>query len=751
MIPKVIHTYWFTKNPKNKLPEQFRKNIEKWKEDNPEYTVKVWSLSDWDTKSYSFAKECLEAGIYSYDYLKNLFKFWVLYYHGGFFLDHDSSISVSLDTINTGENLIFIEKDNYEISGKLLGGVKEHPVFKKILNIYKNKTWIKPDNSLNLYSEEIFLGEELIKVGYNYIDSPRRVKDAKLYKETEINIVSKSHLEKPRISVVIPVWNSEKYLRECIDSVLGQDYQNFEVICVDDGSTDRSEVIIKSYKDDRVVYISKKHSGIVDSLNIGIRRAQGDYIARFDSDDVMLPGRLSHQEKYMEDHPGIDILGSGFQWGNGKEVPEFWRCPERRVKLTDFSIGNIISHPTVFMKKESISKLPYLYENYFQGCEDYKLWHHAIKHGLSIHTEPTPVIIYRQHNNQVTQGEDYCKEINVYTNRVKRMYYGYKSEKANPELSCIIPFQNEGSEVERTVANIRGTAGANVEIILVNDASTDGYDYSWIADAYDCKYVENSVNHGVAGSRNRGVLECNTEYFLLLDAHMRFYDDNWHERLLRELKNNPGCIISTNTIIFTYDELTGLYKNEDAKEGKTNFGSFGAYINMKDPGWEFTAKWTGEILPGEKGELIQIPCCLGAVYSTSRSFWYKIGGLNGLMKYGLDEPLISIKTWLSGGKVLMFKNWGVGHLYRGKSPYSIPLKHLDQNQIYLINLFSKNQEQIDKYEGNLKNRLGEKRFEKAKNIFNENYKSFKDFKDYFYGEVAKYDFDWFINNINKVS
>ena len=90
----------------------------------------------------------------------------------------------------------------------------------------------------------------------------------------------------------MPVYNGEKYLKECIDSVLNQTFTDFEFIIIDDGSTDNTESIIKSYTDDRIIYIKKKHDGISEALNLGIRRAIGLYIARMDADDIMYPNRL---------------------------------------------------------------------------------------------------------------------------------------------------------------------------------------------------------------------------------------------------------------------------------------------------------------------------------------------------------------------------------------------------------------------------------------------------------------------------
>ena len=103
---------------------------------------------------------------------------------------------------------------------------------------------------------------------------------------------------------------------------------------------------------------------------------------------------------------------------------------------------------------------------------------------------------------------------------------------------------------------------------------------------------------------------------------------------------------------------------------------------------------------------------------------------------------------MSGGKVLLFKDWGVGHLYRGKSPYEVPLSHLDQNQIYLINLFTESPEEIKRLEKNLEERVGKFRFNLAMEEFKSHLPEFTKFKDYFYEKVAKKSLGWFLENIN---
>ena len=764
MIPKVIHTCWFTKKKDFILSDKIKKCIESWKTHCTDYEIKIWTIEDWpEMKEIPHAKSCWEAGVASYAYLSNIFRFWVLYNHGGFYVEADVLLKKSLnDFLN--DTVVLGEINPNEISGNLMGSIKNHPLMKRLFDKTSEKIWINKDQSLNLYHDTGFLGEQVKEFG---CDFPVGIKEKMIFKDISIypknyfvptrecdgiyscHLGTLSHYRK--LSIIMPVYNSEKYLKEAIDSILLQDFTDYELLCIDDGSTDSSSDIIKSYDDDRIVYIKKEHSGIVDSLNIGIRRSIGLYIVRMDSDDIMLPGRLEHQYSYMKNHPDVDILSSGFQWGNGKETPEYWRPRDRYIQLRDFIVGNVLAHPAVIFKRNSILSLPYFYENYFQGCEDYKLWSHALLHGLTIKTEPTPVIIYRQHEGQETEKKDYHSIVNPLVEQVKRMYTGYKNEKPESiDLTCIIPFQNEGSEIERTVANIRGTAGAGVKIMLINDASTDNYDYAWISRNYDCQYFYNGENLGVAGSRDFGVNRCSTKYFVLLDGHMRFYKDNWHIDLIKELDNNPGCLVTANTIVFSYDKDTKIYSNEEGLEGRTDFGSYGAIVNLKEPGWEFTGKWTKKILSGygKDDPVIPISCCMGAVYAASKEFWKKIGGLQGLKKYGSDESLMSLKTWLSGGKVLLMKDWGVGHLYRGNSPYSVPLKSLDQNHLYLINLFCKCEEDIKRYESNLRDRIGVNRFNLAQKEFDSQKEELMRFKEYFFNNIATRDLNWFIENIN---
>lgn len=116
------------------------------------------------------------------------------------------------------------------------------------------------------------------------------------------------------VSILIPVYNSEKWLKECLDSIINQTYKNLEIILVDDGSTDNSLKILKEYEknDKRIRIFEEEHKGIVEALNKGLENCNGKYIARMDSDDISLPQRIEKQVEYMENNFDCVVLGTNY-------------------------------------------------------------------------------------------------------------------------------------------------------------------------------------------------------------------------------------------------------------------------------------------------------------------------------------------------------------------------------------------------------------------------------------------------------
>lgn len=154
--------------------------------------------------------------------------------------------------------------------------------------------------------------------------------------------------QNPLISVIIPVYNGEKFLKDTIESVLDQDYVSFEVIAVDDGSTDRSAPIIKSFE--KVQYIYQENQGNASARNRGINEAQGEFISLIDQDDRWVPHKLSTNVKFFEEHPEISFINARHRMflEPGTEMPTWCKPEWFENDIVDFSPGSLVFRKEVF-------------------------------------------------------------------------------------------------------------------------------------------------------------------------------------------------------------------------------------------------------------------------------------------------------------------------------------------------------------------------------------------------------------------
>lgn len=181
----------------------------------------------------------------------------------------------------------------------------------------------------------------------------------------------------PLISVVMSVYNSSLFLKECIKSILEQTFKDYELIILDDGSSDNSIDIIKTFSDTRIKFIACQHD-YIQTLNMGINMTKGKYIAHMDSDDIMLPNRLEVEYKFMEENQNIDVCGS-----NIGEVDNPSYCSnidtQHKEIVSKLVLGCTLFHPTVIIRKSSIQKTFFengqfhLYNPDYIYAEDYKL------------------------------------------------------------------------------------------------------------------------------------------------------------------------------------------------------------------------------------------------------------------------------------------------------------------------------------------------------------------------------------------
>lgn len=178
----------------------------------------------------------------------------------------------------------------------------------------------------------------------------------------------------PLVSVVMSVYNGEAYVRQSIDSILGQSFTDFEFVIIDDGSTDKTKKILQSYNDSRIVLISRPNKGLVASLNEGIAKSRGIFIARQDDDDTSEPNRLQEEVRYLQEHPAIGLVGSFAQLvtADGVEAGSYtvpYKGPDLRRRLF---LGNTLVHGSIMVRKEMLPTPAYV--STYGPTEDYVLW-----------------------------------------------------------------------------------------------------------------------------------------------------------------------------------------------------------------------------------------------------------------------------------------------------------------------------------------------------------------------------------------
>ena len=203
----------------------------------------------------------------------------------------------------------------------------------------------------------------------------------------------------PKVSVILPVYNCEQYIFETIQSVLKQTFSDFELLVVDDCSTDNTVKIIKEFNDSRInLIIKEKNSGYTDSLNYAVALAKGEYIARMDGDDVCMPNRFEKQVAFLEKNTDVVLCGSsvqfiGYQIGTKKYPIKY---DDIKIKLC---FGTPFCHPSVMGKKEIFLQVPY--DRNFEPAEDIHLWSRIVKMGKVENLDET-LLLYRTHKNQVS-------------------------------------------------------------------------------------------------------------------------------------------------------------------------------------------------------------------------------------------------------------------------------------------------------------------------------------------------------------
>jgi glycosyltransferase involved in cell wall biosynthesis len=211
----------------------------------------------------------------------------------------------------------------------------------------------------------------------------------------------------PKISVILPVYNAQSYLPESIESILNQSFEDFELIMINDGSTDDSLSIMESYKDQRIRIINQTNAGLPISLNRAIAITKGEYLARQDADDISLPARLAKQVSYLDAHPQCALLGTWAQIlveniPTDRSLSHPHLNGDIQLKLLFF---NCFVHSSVMIRKSALETTGlYPEEKEKFPPEDYDLWLRIAKH-WEVANLPEVLLQYRELPNSISRSK----------------------------------------------------------------------------------------------------------------------------------------------------------------------------------------------------------------------------------------------------------------------------------------------------------------------------------------------------------
>jgi len=422
----------------------------------------------------------------------------------------------------------------------------------------------------------------------------------------------------PLVSIIIPVYNGSNYVKEAIDSALAQTYKNIEVIVVNDGSTDNTEKIVKSYGD-KIRYFYKENGGVASALNLAIENSKGEYISWLSHDDVYYPNKI---QKQIETLSKLEDKNT-FIYSNSEYINEKGRLlystnyeyKEASVLLNNpkyAALYGLISGCTLLMPKNAVIKYN-CFDSELKYTQDYDLWYRMLPEYKLLFV-PEVLVKTRIHNkqdfqkacirqqqeitklwkailNSISENDrkefgfsDYGlhkylldnffyplnkspnhKEMIAYLENYISNHKGCIDDIENIKVSIIMPFFNRPEYTSEAIESIIKQTHQNWEIILVNDLSTE--DIS-ILDKYKSNkkiiFVNNKYEKGVSGARNTGLELATGEYVAFLDSDDLFFPTKIEKQLKFMLLNGADFCATSYQQFFSNGKINA--KNLNAKD-----------------------------------------------------------------------------------------------------------------------------------------------------------------------------------------
>jgi glycosyltransferase involved in cell wall biosynthesis len=382
------------------------------------------------------------------------------------------------------------------------------------------------------------------------------------------------HLIMATVSIILTVYNRDRYLSAAIESVLQQTYADFELLIWDDGSTDLSPQIARYHalQDPRVRVKIAQHQGVAPSLKAAIAATTGEYIGWVDSDDLLGLTALEQTVAVLNAHSSIGMVYTNYriidEQGHDRGLGERCHIPYSPDKL----LVDFMTFHFRLMRRSVYEQVGGVDPSY-QWAEDYDLCL-KLSEVTQIYHLPEPLYFYRRHNHNLTnnqyetirwaqvaieqaivrRGLDQKYRLNVrLTGQFTLLPYStaVSRDSTEPLVSVIIPTHNRLTLLDRALRSVLGQTYSHYEIIVVDDGSTDGTT-AWLRTHHpQIRLITLSGNGGAAAARNQGVENAQGQFLAFLDS-----DDEWHphylQRQLDTLAQHPEAILVYCNYVYSF-------------------------------------------------------------------------------------------------------------------------------------------------------------------------------------------------------
>jgi glycosyltransferase involved in cell wall biosynthesis/SAM-dependent methyltransferase len=348
------------------------------------------------------------------------------------------------------------------------------------------------------------------------------------------NEENKDMTVKPKVSVLMSVYNCEKFIEQALRSIYNQTCQDFEVVIVDDGSTDKTADILFNMKDSRTfIYRNSENKGLTKSLNIGLKLCRGEYVARMDADDVSYPQRFEKQVKFLDENPDCTALGC---WCNriDSKGQIHGAYDGRPTKPEDIKrqllAGNCVAHATAMVRRASLAEASGYNEKYTYA-QDHDLWLRLSEIG-QIYNLGEYLVGLRFWPENITakksEQQDKCSELAIQEALQRRKgtepaaagkYHEQESD-WKPGFSIVMANYNNAKYIAEAIESILRQTFRDWELIIVEDCSTDNslnIIRPYLSDKR-IRLIRHERNRGYTAALKTGIEHVHAEHFGILDS-----------------------------------------------------------------------------------------------------------------------------------------------------------------------------------------------------------------------------------------